>query len=421
MRIVKHLDLKGWFGGFPPDFNSFLLVHTFFLIFTRLPAVFINTMLMAPGEGIEAVLLYNAALFMAGAVFMAAATYVIKRIGARVTTVIGILSYLSLYLLIISLGERAARFHLLIGLVNGFADGFYWLSYGQMITGTLSSRERDRALAVINVIASVVSLLIPFLAGLLIRLIGGLSGYIAVMAIAAAIALATCFLSLRLPGPLGEAPKEEKGGALSRALALAMRSPLIRNALTGQLFKGIREGAFNFMLNVVLYEIIRDELLIGTNTLLSSAAGILSYAYMSRCIRPSNRLQYMRVSVINLCALAALGALSVSPVSLVVYSVVNAALVGPILNGGYTILLDTVMHEPEALRLKPEMLSLNESFLVTGRCIGLALLLLMGRLLGGSVPVHMLGLLLLSLTQFFTLLFSGRADRAVRSLPGYTP
>lgn len=415
---LKPLDLKGWLGSFPAAFNAFLLVHTAFLIFTRLPAIFINTMMMAPGEGIEAVLLYNAALFLAGAVFMVAATFVLKKTGARFTAVIGILAYLLLYLLIISLGSRAAEFHLLIGLVNGLADGFYWLSYGQLLTGTLGSRERDRGLAVINVIASFVSLLIPFLAGLIIRLIGGLSGYITVMAIASVIALVTCLLSARLSAvrPSGDAAQRTDFAA---AFRLARRRPLIFSALMGQGCKGIREGAFTFMLNVVLYQIIRDELLIGVNTLLSSAAGILAYAYMTRSIRAENRLRFMRFSVISLCLLSAAGTLVISPAMIILYSVVNAALAGPILNGGYTIMLDTVTNEPEAAACQPELLALSDCFLVTGRCAGLSLLFITGQLFGQSVQVHLISLLLLSLSQFLTVHFSGRADLGVRALPGY--
>lgn len=419
-NIIRHLDLKSWFGGFPDAFNVFLLVHTSFLIFTRLPAIFINTMMMVPGEGIEAVLLYNASLFAAGAVFMVVATYVLKKTGARFTTVIGILSYLSLYLLIIALGSRAAQFHLLIGLVNGFADGFYWLSYGQLLTSTLNSRERDRGLAVINVIASLVSLVIPFLAGLLIRVIGGLSGYITVMAIASVIAVATCVLSVRLPNIRSGGEGAEKKTDFIAAVRVIRQKPLIFSALMGQCSKGIREGAFAFMLNVALYQIIRDEFLIGVNTLLSSAAGILAYAYMSRAIRPDNRIRFMKISIISLCFLAAAGAGLINPVMLILYSVVNAALIGPILNGGYTVLLDTVTNEPAAKSRQPELLTLNDCFLVTGRCIGLTIIFIMGRLFGQSVQVHLISLLLLSLTQFLTIHFSGRADRGVRSLPDYS-
>lgn len=415
MRIRKRIDIKSWLGGFSPGFNAFLIVHTSFLVFTRLPAVFINTMMMAPGEGIEAVIFYNASFFISGALFMAAAAYVLKRSSARLTIVIGILSYLLLYLLIIALGEQAAKFHVLIGLVNGIADGFYWISYGQLLTSTLSVRNRDRGLAVINVIASSVNLLIPLFSGLLIRMIGGLGGYITVMAIASAVAVFTCLISMKLPRikAAGE-KKEAKTNFIAAARILKMR-PLIMTALLGQSAKGIREGAFSFILSVVLYQSVRDELLIGINTFLSSSAGILAYVYMSRTIRADNRIRFMLLSVLSLCVLSVLGMLWINPLMLIVYSAINAAFVGPIVNGGYTIFLDSLTSEPEAKNRYPELLAFNECFLVTGRCIGLGLIYLMGRLFGESVFNHMLSLMLLSLSQFLTLRFSGAADKGIRN------
>ena len=46
----------------------------------------------------------------------------------------------------------------------------------------------------------------------------------------------------------------------------------------------MREGAFTFILSIVLYQMVKNELLVGFNTFLSAAAAIASYV-IEMCIR----------------------------------------------------------------------------------------------------------------------------------------
>ena len=49
-------------------YYQFLLVHTLFLVFTRIPGIFINTLLMNQTGSINSTLFYNGAIFAACAV-----------------------------------------------------------------------------------------------------------------------------------------------------------------------------------------------------------------------------------------------------------------------------------------------------------------------------------------------------------------
>ena len=47
------------------NYYLFLLVHTLFLVFTRIPAIFINTLLMNQTGDVNSTLFYNGAIFAA--------------------------------------------------------------------------------------------------------------------------------------------------------------------------------------------------------------------------------------------------------------------------------------------------------------------------------------------------------------------
>ena len=49
-------------------------------------------------------------------------------------------------------------------------------------------------------------------------------------------------------------------------------------SLAAQGCKGVRDGAFTFILSIVFYQMVKNELLVGFNTFLSAAAAIASYA-----------------------------------------------------------------------------------------------------------------------------------------------
>jgi MFS family permease len=387
------------------DFHPVLIVHTLFLTFTRLPAVFINTMMVGQSGGLDAVLLYNGAFYLFGAVFMALAAKVLCRLGSRLTAIMGIAVYFVLYFTIFMLGEAAARYSVLIGVINGLADGFYWIAYLQLFSSTTDLDNRDKAMAVIQLLGAAVNLLMPLTGSLVIQAVGGLKGYMTVFAIAFLLALFTCLYTVKLPKLRQNSPKTNYAAAIG-----FLRRHRIRSALAGQFVKGMREGTFLFILSVVIYQLVRSEVLVGVSTFLSGGASIIAYGVMSRLLNPTNRMRYMLYAVIALTVTAFAGFLWVTPQMILVYCVINALFCGFLENTSFTIFLDSTTGDKDASQHMPEMLAINEIVLVAGRICGMLIILAVLRFLGESVRWELFSLLLLTLTQFAVLVFSGRAD-----------
>ena len=384
------------------SYYVFLLVHTTFLISTRLPGVFINTLLLGESNDLGVVMLYNLAFFLSGAVSMALAAFVMHRTSAGFVAITGIMVYNVLYVALIGIlltGRSASDYHIALGVLMGVADGFYWLAYGNLLADNTGFESRDSGLAILSIFDSSVNLVIPLLSGWIIFIIGSLTGYLVVFALAFAVSIVTSVLALRLPrGGHG------KGAEVNyvHTLRAVRRDRALHFSLLAQGCKGIREGVFTFILSIVLYQLIRSELLVGINTFVTALVSILSFAIMSRTVTQRNRVKMMILAAAVLIAAALADMLWISVFMVFLFTVFNAFFSGFINNSCITNFFDMLQKSRELDGHQPEMIALNECYLVVGRSIGIAFILGMTWLFGDSLVMQMTCLLILSFTQFIT-------------------
>lgn len=395
-------------------FYRLLLMHVCFLVFYGLPRVFINTMLLGQTNDINVVVMYNAMFFLGSAAAMLPAAALLQRTGSGATAVLGILGYNMFYLLLVILRDNASRWHLWLGLLAGLADGCYWLSYGHLLSDSTDLSNRDSGLAIVNLCASAVSLTIPLLAGFLISAIGGIQGYMAVFLLSFAVSVLTCVLALRLP-------RRRMAGTHRADYPLVLRAVRgnrhLRYSLFAQGCKGVREGAFTFILSAVLYQLVKNELLVGFNTFFSAAAAIASYMIAGRVLSLSNRVRYMGAAVVVLTGAAALCILHISPLTVILYTAVNSFFACFLESSTYSTFLDMMQLVPEMNGHRPELLAVNDTMLELGRCMGLSVIIIMSKYVGESVEAQMWSLLLLTLTQTGTVLLCRKAVRAAPQSP----
>ena len=257
--------------------------------------------------------------------------------------------------------------------------------------------------------AFLVNLTVPLLASFVIDRVGGTKGYITVFAMAFAVSLVTCALALRLPKRHTETEHHVDYPFTFRAIA---RNRHLLYGLAAQSCKGVREGAFTFILSIVLYQMVSNELLVGFNTFLSAAAAIASFVIASRILSLTNRVRYMGLAVAVLTGIAGVCIFHLSPVMVIVYTVVNAFFAGFLENSTYSTFLDMMQLVPEMDDHRPELLAINDTVLEIGRCLGLGFFLAMNLWVGESIRVQVWSLLLLTLTQIGTVLLCGRAMAA---------
>jgi MFS family permease len=305
---------------------------------------------------------------------------------------------------------QAARYVLLLGITNGLAGAFYWMSYSQLFTEFTGLGNRDSGLAIISIMTSTVNLAAPLIAGAIITVVGGMSGYNVVFRIAFAIGIITAAAYMWLPKP-----ETSKGRARHK---LTYRYVHIHKAifwsLISECFKGIREGAFSFILTVMLYQMIQSEMLAGVNTFLASGASILSFLIISRRIKIANRLKYMETSVFCLFLFGIIVIFYINPVILMIFTVINAFFSGFITNSSFNTFLDSIQTFPDMNNFRPELFAEKEMYLAAGRCIGIFIIIFLDRISGGDFAWQAVSLIVLTLTQVGTLAACGHSMQLIK-------
>ena len=163
----------------PSSFRPFLLMHMGYLVFFNLPSIFINTFFLSIVDDVRFTYMYNIILYLIQGIMMIAGAYALRKIPSRYCTRIGILLSSVGYLLLLLLREQSVRVMPLLALVMGAGGAFYWISFAMLLTDSSSDSSRDKAYSSIALVGAVVTLIIPFTSGNIIRSFTDSTGYFA--------------------------------------------------------------------------------------------------------------------------------------------------------------------------------------------------------------------------------------------------
>ena len=390
------------------DFKKFSLMHCMFNLFQGLVSVYIATLLMrVSGDG-DIVRWYNLILYFFTGLMMPVAVMVMRKCNTNLVTRIGILGFIALYSSLLLGMNYADKIMPLLGMIAGIANAFYWITYSTYVTAFTEDSQRDVAMAFVGFINGIITLTMPALSGFVIEQIGGFMGYMVAFGLAFAVAVVTILLSLRLPKHVVPAEVKQRTTHYKQALHDIFHDACWRSGMLAEGMRGVREGTFNFLLNILLFEAIRSETLTGVNTLLTGLATIVSFWVIGRIVKPDNRVRVMLVGTIILLVASVLPAFSLSPTSLIVYSTINAFFTQFVINSSNTTFF-MLVQKKSTLSMREEFFSIREVMLAIGRVLGIVVLFLFPKVQIGYV----IAIIVLTLTQFLT---TGLCKRATRLL-----
>jgi YQGE family putative transporter len=298
----------------------------------------------------------------------------------------------------------------LIAFVNGAAGGFYWLGYMLATKHSTTNANRDSALGLIGTSTAVVQMAAPFCSGLIIRLVKGTAGYLAVFFVSFVFAVVTFFLAGRVSSHNYEAgvPKP-----LKTALSLAAISPGVKFGLASEFGRGLYDGAFYIILNLLIYQLVKDEFMVGLNSFIAGSAGILFNLLAARILRPSNRAASTAVAASFLAMSIAVLGVWTSTGMLIGVSIVNAAVLTFTSIPNNSMYVYVVEGLGDGGEHSPELFAFREIWLNLGRIAGVCLLLFIPQSMGWCIA----GLFVLSISQYYTAFANKRAS-AARKLTG---
>lgn len=404
--IGEHILFATGLSRMSSAFLTFLSVHLGFVIFSNLQTVFINTLLIRVTGNSNAVLLYNIMFHSCSAAFFYLSFKMMKNRPPVLTIRIGVLGFAVLYFVFFCIFNHLARFWPVLAALHGLANAFYWTSHIRLIGQYTTDDNRDRALGFTGLVNGFGSLFVPMVSGSVISLAGGMSGYIIMLALSLAVAVATFFLARKLH------PVEPFGGHTRYLymLKLYFTQKLFRYVGLGEFVKCFRDGLMGFYLNILLFQIIESEALVGFNTLLTGGATIFASFVYGKIITARRRISsmYIGTSLLVFCTLGLF--LQLSPLTIILYGMLNAFLNIFICNPSGTILYHLANEISELKALQGDFYGVKESFVVGGRLVGFLFVLFFPTL----SPVVVL--LVIALSQYLMSFAEHMAAREIHKM-----
>jgi len=238
----------------------------------------------------------------------------------------------------------------------------------------------------------------PLVSGYIIKNMSGLIGYYLVFGICFIVAGYAVYLVTKLPviEPMKTKTKFIK---------------LLKNIYTKKVwfyvihmdfFKGIREGAFAFFLNVLLFKIASSETLVGVNTFLVGIMSMISCVIAGKIMRPTNRIKLMFISITLLTMLTSILFLRLDTMTILALSLANAFLGYFAVNPATTTMYTVLEKVPDGKELKTEVISITECYKNVGRILGVLLIMILPK----TNFYYVVSLVVLTLTQYITVLFA---------------
>jgi YQGE family putative transporter len=373
-------------------------INSLFQFGASMAGLFLNLYLWRLTEDLAINGVYNIIVFLLTPVGFLAGAWLAKRTDRLVTYRIGIVLTALFYLLVILAGTSVVRHFIWFALFNGFASGMYWTAYLVLMYDVSTGANRIRFLGLNTTFFNLAGLAGPAVAGTIIGVMEGLTGYLVTFSLALALFVLAAVFSLRIR------PSETRHKAFYLKLVpLALRrQPAWLRALFAFFLWGVLQGITLFLPNIMLYRTVGREDWVGYLTIFFSGLVILSSFLISRFGREYLGRRYVLLSSVGVTVGAAFLFIDFTfwtvAVFMILFSLGNPLMHNTLSNSYYR----QIALLPLKGQLRNEAVVMRETFLNAGRILSIvALLAFAGDLESAMLPVVLFAAAVVQALNFF--------------------
>lgn len=353
----------------PGSARMLLAINTLFAGASALSGTFLNIYFWKLLHGLSNIAVYNFFIFFFTSIGYATAGWLMKRTDRLQTLRIGVGVLAVFYVLILVLGPNVRPFYALLGCLQGFGTGFYWVSFNVLVFEVTEPETRDEFNGANGFLFSVASGASPLLAGQILTFLPAM-GYTVLFAASFSLFIGAVLCTWRLTGRKRSSPynlyagfhPEEQRDLWHRLLGLA-------------LMMGFREGTLAFLPFLLVFLVTRSEAVAGRYLVLTAAATLIAYYVVKRTLTYERRMLFKTLSAIMLGLSVVWLLFDLTTGALFLFGVVNALFTPLLLTPYACISLDVMGKLPLAAQRMSEYLVIREFAVNTGRCLSILFLL----------------------------------------------
>ncbi|QRG65623.1 MFS transporter [Brevibacillus choshinensis] len=347
-----------------------LFVNLLFITAGALSGTFVNVYLWKVKSQFAPIAWFTFATYLASALTFWLAGAWVKRFNKMNVLRAGMAVSALFYLLVLMLGTKVVAYSALLGLVQGMANGFFWLSFNVVYFEITERDNRDRFNGWAGLLASGGGMLAPWISGYLISRMTDVRGYTLIFTISLVLFVVGVVISFFLK-------KRQSQGDYAWSFAIhSLREDTnwrwAFGALAGQ---GLREGVFGFVIGLLVYIATKSEMTLGNYWLITSAVGLGSYYIVGKWLKPHYRKWGMFCGALVMSAVVSLFFWKVSYVTLLIFGVA-VSLAYPLFSVPIiSTVFDLIGTNEESAKNRVEYVVLREFGLDAGRLTGILIFL----------------------------------------------
>ncbi|MDR6225243.1 MFS transporter [Desmospora profundinema] len=258
-----------------------LIISGLFAVSTALSNTFVNVYLWKIKEDYLVIGRFNLASYLAMAVTFVFAGRLAKQVDRVIAIRIGVALQALFYLAVLVLGKESVRVVDGLGVFMGVGSGFFWLSYNVLYFEITERYNRDIFNGMNGLLTSAAGMAAPLVSGWIITRIDQFTGYRIIFSLSLAVFLLAVIVSFML--------KRRRAHGVFR-LKIILKDTVKKGSHwfwvnLAMVAQGVREGLFAFLLSLLIFVAIGNELILGWYLTMASAVSLLSYFLVGRYLR----------------------------------------------------------------------------------------------------------------------------------------
>lgn len=376
-----------------------LIIHASFQFGASMSGLFLNLYLWRLTEDFTINAIYNIVNFAMTPFAFAVGGLIAKKLDRMVVYRLGIMLCAAFYLLVIITGESVPDYFILFALLNGISSGFYWTGYLILQYDVSTDRNRVRYLAINMVTFNSAGLAGPALAGSIISRMEGLQGYLTIFMFAFVMFVVAAIISTRIKAIVSH----HKAYYLKYVGLVMKKNKLWLYSLCGFFVFGLFQGIMLFLPNILLFQAVEREDLVGYFGVLFSGITVATGYVISRRAQKEQARKYILYATIAVVLAASMLLIEVKLWSVIIFMVVFSVCNPLTVNSMTSYFYRLISGLPLKGQLKVESVVMREAFLNAGRVVAISILIM----LATDLQSIWLAIVILAMAaaQFLLLLF----------------
>ncbi len=348
------------------DLHLLLIIGGLYALATFLSNTFVNIFIWKKsGEYID-IATYNLAIYILQPISFYFAGKCAKKVDRVLILRLGILILSLFYIFVLILGDYVTTIPYVAGALLGVGYGFYWLSFNVLTFEITEPDTRDYFNGILGALQSFGGMVGPLFAGYIISILDNFTGYTYIFLVSFILFILAVIISFYLQ-------RRKATGRFSIRFVQNERrkNKSWRTILHSHIAQGMREGLFIFIIAIWVYVESNSEFALGIFNLLFSFSSFISYFFISKLIKQSNRKIMILIGGLLLYLAVAIFVFHTNYITLLVYGVI-VGLSYPIFNVPFVSLTyDVIGTSRRAREYRIEYIVMRELFINMGRIVAI--------------------------------------------------